>query len=364
MRAPSSSHRWPAVVAALALAAGGVLGLLVPRPVHASAATTGATTEVPVAGTFSYHVNQDAQQPLVRGAVHAVRRLIGATVVYYSLGFASGDKSTWFGVMPPAGLADDYGPYDVSKVAVVDTTGLTYYQPLVANGHCLCSQTVDFTASAGTLVTGFAVLPELPAGVDTVSVDLGYGTQVDAVPVGAGALTPQSTAGTSTALLGSGWPALPDAATIAAVKDPKRYVRSLVRSIADTDRTVTTKERPGRVEVDLAADVLFAVDASALSPAAQAKLALVAADITRRGTGVVTITGYTDATGDTAHNQALSQARARSVLAGVKPRVTKAGLSFTAAGKGEAQPVADNGSTEGRRLNRRVTISYRVGGTP
>jgi len=29
---------------------------------------------------------------------------------------------------------------------------------------------------------------------------------------------------------------------------------------------VTTKERPGKVEVDLAADVLFAVDKSVLSP--------------------------------------------------------------------------------------------------
>ncbi len=40
----------------------------------------------------------------------------------------------------------------------------------MAGGRCLCSQTVDFDAPAGTLVAGLAVLPELPAGVDTVSV--------------------------------------------------------------------------------------------------------------------------------------------------------------------------------------------------
>ena len=205
------------------------------------------------------------------------------------------------------------------------------------------------------------MLPELPAGLDTVSIDFGFGTQVENVPVGTGPLTPVSTGGKSTAELGTGWPALPDAATIASVADPKRYVRSLVRTVADTERTVTTKERPGKVEVDLAADVLFAVDKSVLSPAARAKLAQVAADITRRGSGVVTITGFTDSTGDTAHNQALSRARAQAVLAGLKPAVTKAGVTFTAAGQGESEPVADNSTPEGRRLNRRVSITYQVG---
>jgi len=370
MSAPSSTKRWGAVVSGLALAVCAGVGVAVLAPQAATASSTSSATtspsgsaQVPVAGTFSYHVSQDAQKPLVHGAVHAVRRLAAATVVYYSLGFAAGSQASWYGATPNAGLADDYGPYDVAAVAVVDTQGLRYYQPMVSGGHCLCSQTVDFSgAPAGTLVTGFAVLPELPAGVDTVSVNFGYGTQVEDVPVGQGPLTPQSTQATSTAVLGTGWPALPDDATIAAVADPKRYVRALVRSVADTERSVTTKERPGQVEVDLAADVLFAVDKSALSPAARARLAQVATDISRRGTGVVTITGFTDATGDTAHNQALSQARAASVLAGLKPKVTKAGVSFTAAGKGEAQPVADNATAEGRRLNRRVTIRYQVGG--
>ncbi|MBC7638851.1 MAG: hypothetical protein H7231_03595, partial [Rhodoferax sp.] len=121
----SPGKRRAVAVAVLAITIGGAAAAVARPSTSATAATTASgTVDVPVAGTFSYHVNQDAQQPLVRGAVHAVRRLTGATVVYYSLGFASGDKATWYGVMPPAGLADDCGPYDVSKVAVVDTTGL------------------------------------------------------------------------------------------------------------------------------------------------------------------------------------------------------------------------------------------------
>ena len=348
----------------------GAVVLSTPGTSSALSATTTTTTtatpaatpaaEIPVAGTFSYHVFQNAQRPLVHGVVHAVRRIPGGTVVYYSLGFAPGSTPTFVGLFPAPSL-DDYRLNDAKAVAIVDLAGLRYYQPMVAHGTCLCSRDYEFNAPAGTLTTGFAVLPELPAGLDTVSVDFGFGTQVEGVPVGTGPLTPVSTGAKTTAELGAGWPALPDEARIASVSDPERYVHSLVSTVANTERTVTTKERPGTVEVDLAADVLFAVDRSVLSPAARATMAKVATDIMRRGNGVVTVTGFTDATGDAAHNQTLSRARARSVLAGLMPAVATAGVTFTSVGKGESEPVADNGTPEGRRLNRRVTVRYQVG---
>ncbi len=123
MRSLGTSRHGAAAVAVLALA-GGAVGAVSTPP--SASATASAAAEVPVAGTFSYHVSQDAQKPLVHGAVHAVRRLAGATVVYYSLGFAAGTEAQWYGTTPNVGLADDYGPYDVSAVAVVDTSGLTY----------------------------------------------------------------------------------------------------------------------------------------------------------------------------------------------------------------------------------------------
>ncbi len=67
----------------------------------------------------------------------------------------------------------------------------------------------------------------------------------------------------------------------------------------------------------------------------------------------VTVAGYTDSIGTAAYNQRLSEARAHSVVEylvahGIAPN------RLTAVGYGESDPVADNGTEEGRARNRRV----------
>ncbi|MBN8631776.1 MAG: OmpA family protein [Rhodobacterales bacterium] len=65
------------------------------------------------------------------------------------------------------------------------------------------------------------------------------------------------------------------------------------------------------------------------------------------------IGGHTDAQGSEGGNQALSQARAEAVLLALQGRrVDVSGM--TATGYGEAQPIADNGTEEGREANRRI----------
>ncbi len=69
----------------------------------------------------------------------------------------------------------------------------------------------------------------------------------------------------------------------------------------------------------------------------------------------VEIGGYTDSSGSEAFNQQLSEKRAQSVLdylAKKYPAINKD--QFTAVGYGEANPVADNSTPEGRKINRRV----------
>lgn len=69
----------------------------------------------------------------------------------------------------------------------------------------------------------------------------------------------------------------------------------------------------------------------------------------------VEIGGYTDSSGSESFNQQLSEKRAQSVLdylAANFPGVDKSQL--TAVGYGEANPIADNSTTEGRKTNRRV----------
>jgi hypothetical protein len=76
---------------------------------------------------------------------------------------------------------------------------------------------------------------------------------------------------------------------------------------------------------------------------------------------MITIEGHTDAVGDDASNQLLSQARAASVQAALQERLG-GGTTFTAVGFGESRPVAPNTSPDGsddpdgRAQNRRVEI--------
>lgn len=66
--------------------------------------------------------------------------------------------------------------------------------------------------------------------------------------------------------------------------------------------------------------------------------------------------GHTDSSGSDAGNLALSQARAEAVLAAVKrPDLPLPGL--TARGYGEAQPLGDNATADGRAQNRRIAFT-------
>ena len=72
----------------------------------------------------------------------------------------------------------------------------------------------------------------------------------------------------------------------------------------------------------------------------------------------VEIAGHTDAEGDAAANQALSEKRAQAVV----DYLVKAGLPaerFTAVGYGSAQPVASNDTGDGRAQNRRIEFLVR-----
>lgn len=68
------------------------------------------------------------------------------------------------------------------------------------------------------------------------------------------------------------------------------------------------------------------------------------------------IAGHTDSQGSEGGNQALSQARAEAVVLALQGRgVDVSGL--TAKGYGEADPIADNGTEEGREANRRIEFT-------
>jgi len=101
--------------------------------------------------------------------------------------------------------------------------------------------------------------------------------------------------------------------------------------------------------------VTFAFDSAEITGASMATLD-VAADTLRECPNVRTeVDGYTDSIGSEAYNQGLSQRRAESV----KSYLTSHDISadrLEARGFGESNPVADNGTEDGRAMNRRVEL--------
>jgi outer membrane protein OmpA-like peptidoglycan-associated protein len=108
-------------------------------------------------------------------------------------------------------------------------------------------------------------------------------------------------------------------------------------------------------QVLLQGDANFALDSAALTP--RARQALDRFVEINRGVEFrrVALTGFTDSTGSAAHNKTLSEARARTVMEYLRGNGLKA-QSFYSEGVGAADPVASNGTVEGRAQNRRVEI--------
>lgn len=102
-------------------------------------------------------------------------------------------------------------------------------------------------------------------------------------------------------------------------------------------------------------DVLFATDQARLNPEGQRTVQKLAQVLTQNPQRTVLIEGFTDSTGSSAHNQALSERRADAVQLGLLEQgIARNRIAIH--GYGEAHPVAGNESTADRQLNRRVEI--------
>lgn len=102
-------------------------------------------------------------------------------------------------------------------------------------------------------------------------------------------------------------------------------------------------------------DVLFAFNKAELSPQAAPRLDKLAGFLKQFPERKLLIEGYTDSVGSATYNQTLSERRAMSVRNALTQRGID-GSRITSQGYGKAHPVADNGSPEGRAMNRRVEI--------
>lgn len=110
-------------------------------------------------------------------------------------------------------------------------------------------------------------------------------------------------------------------------------------------------EADGRV----ALQVNFATDKADILPDSQPQVDQVLQLLRDDPALRLSIDGHTDASGDAAHNLRLSGARAQSVVAALTAQGIDA-ARLRAKGHGQAQPVADNATAEGKAANRRVEL--------
>lgn len=112
-------------------------------------------------------------------------------------------------------------------------------------------------------------------------------------------------------------------------------------------------ERDGRVELS---GVFFDTGRASLRSESESALAEVAELLQSQTALRLDVVGHTDTTGDFDANMSLSQARAAAVRAALVGRYGVDGTRLQAIGRGSTQPVADNGSEDGRARNRRVEL--------
>jgi outer membrane protein OmpA-like peptidoglycan-associated protein len=118
-----------------------------------------------------------------------------------------------------------------------------------------------------------------------------------------------------------------------------------------------TVQRIGEgIAVTFPEGLLFGFDSDQVGPAARENLRKLAASLKKYPNTRTLIVGHTDSKGSGSYNMGLSDRRAQAAanyIVGEGIDRSRVGT----AGRGETEPIAGNGSDEGRRQNRRVEIA-------
>ncbi|MDO8902959.1 OmpA family protein [Hydrogenophaga sp.] len=166
-----------------------------------------------------------------------------------------------------------------------------------------------------------------------------------------GAATGGSKGATQGAVIGAGAGALGGYIWSSRMQEQKRAMEV---ATAGTGIGVS-QTSDNRLKLDVPADAGFSTGRSTVSPTLQRVLGQFANTLNANPVTAVAIVGHTDSTGSDAINEPLSFDRANAtrdylVARGVSP------VRIATDGRGSRQPIADNGTADGRAQNRRVEI--------
>ncbi|MHC5258674.1 OmpA family protein [Streptomyces sp. UC4497] len=147
---------------------------------------------------------------------------------------------------------------------------------------------------------------------------------------------------------------LADGATLAPAK--VLDIKSVVEDLSGEERRTDTNED---VTFALQAEVLFPKDSAKLNPDGNSRIQAIADEIENQKASSVRVFGFTDNLGSYAHGLKLSKNRAEAVHDALTAALGAQGanITFQVRGYSEDYPIADNGSEQGRKKNRRVEVS-------
>lgn len=123
----------------------------------------------------------------------------------------------------------------------------------------------------------------------------------------------------------------------------------------DLEGATVTRVGEG-IKITFDSGLLFGVDKSDLNSTAVQNVNELGQTLLKYDDTDILIEGHTDSDGEEDYNLGLSERRARSVSRQLIADGVPAGRISTV-GYGEDQPVADNGSAEGKAQNRRVEVA-------
>lgn len=124
--------------------------------------------------------------------------------------------------------------------------------------------------------------------------------------------------------------------------------------------TVTDNNGLEAIKVTFDSGILFNTNSSTLSAAAKQSLTEFAEQMKDLPDTDITVYGHTDNTGTAAVNERISKQRADAVSSHLQTKGIAASR-ITTEGKSFNEPVADNGTAEGRAQNRRVEVFITAG---
>ncbi|MFI6798117.1 OmpA family protein [Streptosporangium canum] len=234
-----------------------------------------------------------------------------------------------------------------SGIGVLDAAArrwLLPYKP--ADSPCLCSDErrddLGYFIKPGESLSVYAVLPAPSGNPATTTVVTPLGPPMMDVPISDEPVTPPP---------GQTFPD-PEAQPVTVIS------HRIMTPSESPDRSEETSDDGKDLHVNLSSDVLFALNRADLTPRSRAVLTRTAKLIDASEGATITVEGHADSSGTDAVNDPLSQRRAQSVQRALSGLLTRTGVRFQAKGYGSRRPLYGNEDEEGRRRNRRVTVTF------